>query len=306
MAIPQFSNVRVLRDEIVVEEELNSRQPFEPETVKKLADSIKAQGLLAPPLLIRASQMGEEFTDKGLYVLVAGFRRQAALDLLEVKEADYRLAPADWVATDALTANLTENLAREDLTPYETAMQCAKLRDEFGMTAADIAKKVKAHDSDPEGKQVLSESHVNNLVRCATELHPQILEAWKVQHPRASLRMLIKLSAEKDQTVQVGIWDGMQKGMTYEEACAAVGKDADKGKKKENKEKDPPRPSAAVLALAIKFVKKAVKDGKRDPEWGKGAVAALKYASGVEKGIPGVKMTEEDPEGEEDDADGKN
>lgn len=300
----QITNTRALRSEIVVDDKLNSRKTIDDAKVQKLADSIKTQGVIHPPLLIRTTQVGDKYAKKGNYLLVAGFRRQMAMDRLGMEEGDYRLAPADWTLEDALAANLTENLSREDLAPYEVAAQCAELKTEYGMTAADIAKKVKAHDSDPEGKSVMSESHINNLIRCATELHPQILKAWKEGHPRASMRTLIKLVAEKDTAKQLEAW----KGIT--EPAVKKGKDG-KDEKKGKGGKGPARPSAAILAIAIQRIKEAAKEGKRDEQWAKGAIAALQFAQGVKETIPGVKLdapakeapksAKEDPEGEDDD-----
>jgi hypothetical protein len=46
----------------------------------------------------------------------------------------------------------------------------------------------------------------------------------------------------------------------------------------------------AQLTMMIESVKAAVKNEKRDPDFGKGAVAALRYAAGLSGGIPGVKL----------------
>ena len=124
------------------------------------------------------------------------------------QEADYRIAPVEWSIQDALMANLTENLSREDLTMFELATQCAELRGTYKLSAKEIANRVRAHDTEAGSRKPLSEAHVNNLIRCATELHPDILEAWKEQHPKASLRTSIALAAEKDQDAQLRQWNG--------------------------------------------------------------------------------------------------
>ncbi len=302
----QFTNARVIRSEILVDPDLNSRKTTDPKKVDKLAQSIKAQGLIHPCLLIRAAQLGEEYQKAGLpYVLVCGFRRQAALDInaesaglaQDKTEADYRIAPIEWTIQDAITANLTENLAREDLTTYELAMQCVELRDNFKMSAKDIAGKVRAHDCEQGDKKPLSEAHINNLMRCATSLHEEILKAWQEQHPRASLRVLIQLAAEKDEATQLNMWRGVEH--PEEGGEDEGGEEGEGGKGKGDKGGDAParRPTAAQLAIMIEAVKAAVKNEKRDPEFGKGAIAALRYAAGLASGIPGVKLEEESAEG---------
>jgi ParB/RepB/Spo0J family partition protein len=293
----QFTNARVIRSEILVDPELNSRKTTDPKKIDKLAQSIKAQGLIHPPLLIRCAQLGGKYEKENLpYVLVCGFRRQAAMDInaestglaQDKTEADYRIAPIDWTIQDAITANLTENLAREDLTTYELAQQCVQLRDEFKMSAKDIANKVRAHDCETGDKKPLSEAHINNLIRCATSLHEEILKAWQEGHPRASLRILIQLAAEKDETTQLNMWRGVEHPEEAGEEESGEGEDDGKGRSREPAPTR--RPSVAQLTIMIEAVKAAVKAEKRDPEFGKGAVAALRFAAGLAANIPGVKV----------------
>lgn len=298
----QFTNARVIRSEILVDPALNSRKTVDPKKIDKLAQSIKAQGLIHPCLLIRTAQLGEQFAKEAKpYVLVCGFRRQAGLDInaqsagleQDKTEADYRIAPIDWTIQDAITANLTENLAREDLTTYELAAQCVELRDAFQMSAKDIAGKVRAHDCEQGDKKPLSESHINNLMRCVTLLHADILKAWQDGHPRASLRTLIALAAEKDEATQLAMWRGIENPGQGEGGEGGEGDEGGEGGGKGDRETAPRRPSAPQLTMMMEAVKAAVKSEKRDPEFGKGAVAALRYAAGLASGIPGVKLEEE-------------
>jgi ParB/RepB/Spo0J family partition protein len=290
-----FSNARIIRAEILVDPELNSRKSTDPKKIDKLAQSIKAQGQIHPCLLIRTAQLGGKYDGCGFpYTLVCGFRRQAALDInaegaglkQDKQEADYRIAPVEWQIQDAITANLTENLSREDLTTYELAMQCVELRDTFKMQAKDIAAKVRAHDCEQGDKKVLSEPHINNLMRCATSLHPDILKAWQDGHPKASLRTLIALAAEKDTDAQLRAWRGVETPEVGEEG---EGEGEGEGSKGDKAERPAKRPSITQLTMMIENVKTAVEAKKRDPEFGKGAIAALRYAAGLSTKIPGVK-----------------
>lgn len=299
-----FSNARVIRTDILVDPELNSRKTVDPKKIDKLAQSIKAQGLLAPPLLIRAAQLGKKYESDGHpYVLIVGFRRQAAIDInaesagveKNKQEADYRIAPVEWTIQDAITANLTENLAREDLTTYELAVQCVDLRDNYKMSPKDIAAKVKAHDCELGDRKPLSEGHINNLMRCATQLHPEILKAWQEQHPKASLRTLITLAAEKDQDLQLASWRGVENPAANEDE-EGEGNEGENGQSRGNNDDKPRRPSAVKITIMIEAVKQAVKDEKRDPDFGKGAIAALRWAAGLSDSIPGVKLAESEPQ----------
>jgi ParB/RepB/Spo0J family partition protein len=289
----QFTNARIIRSEILVDPDLNSRKSTDPKKIDKLAQSIKAQGLIHPPLLIRCAQLGEEYQNEGLpYVLVCGFRRQAAMDInaesaglaQDKTEADYRIAPIDWTIQDAITANLTENLAREDLTTYELAHQCVQLRDEFKMCAKDIANKVRAHDCETGDKKPLSEAHINNLMRCATSLHPDILKAWQDQHPKASLRVLIQLAAEKDEATQLAMWRGVENPQETDDDEGGEGED--------ESEREPParRPTIGQITMMIEAVKAASKEEKIGADKAKGMIAALRFAAGLAANIPGIKL----------------
>jgi ParB/RepB/Spo0J family partition protein len=295
-----FSNARVIRSEILVDADLNSRKHIDPKRIDKLRESIKAQGLIHPCLLIRAAQLGKKYEADGHpYVLIAGFRRQTALDQLadnvgleeDQQDQDYRIAPIEWTIQDAKTANLTENLSREDLTTYELAIQCVELREEFKMQAKDIAAKVKAHDCEQGDRKPLSEAHINNLMRCATQLHPEILKAWEEQHPKASLRTLIQLAAEKNQDLQLAAWRGVENPGEGEEGGEGEGGEGN-GQGQNDNDKPARRPSAVAITIMIEAVKQAVKDEKRDPDFGKGAIAALRWAAGLSATIPGVKVVD--------------
>lgn len=303
----KFTFASVLRSEIHVDPDLNSRKTVDPKQVDRLAQSIKAQGLIHPCLLIRTAQLGEKYDGAGFpYSLVCGFRRQAALDILgesagldhEHQEADYRIAPVEWSIQDAILANLTENLAREDLTTFELAKQCVHLRDNFNMSAKDIAARVKAQDCEAGSKKPLSEGHVNNLMRCVDCLHPDILKAWEEGHPKASLRVLIQLAAIKDEEEQIAAWRGVENpqkaGQEEDEGSEGEG---EQGKDSEE-ETAKRRPTLAQLTIMIAAVKAAVKNEKRDPDFGKGAIAALRFAAGLASGIPGVKIEEAEQETE--------
>lgn len=281
--IPQLSNVRAIRAEILVDGGLNSRQTpddTEQTKIRKLADSMKVQGVLHPPILMRTSQAGKDYKDKAEpYLLIAGFRRHAAMGELGQTEGDYRLAPATWGLKEAMAANMVENLQREDLSSYDVAMQCARIAEDFKMTGGEVAKMIRAYDSDPEGKQALSEQHVNNLIRCARKLHPSMLKAWKEGHPKASMRTLIKIAGSDEPSEQLKDWKALTEPKTKGEGNGAGG-----GKDKDGK-KPRKRPTEAQVIIMIE----RVKDSDKADDWKRGALDALKWAAGTTEKIPGVK-----------------
>lgn len=104
----------------------NPRGPVvEDESLRELADSITAQGILQPLVA----------TPDG--VLLAGHRRAAAARLAGLSEAPVMLRDVD--ATQQLAVMLVENVQRNDLTPLQLARAMRQLR-EMGRSAADIAR----------------------------------------------------------------------------------------------------------------------------------------------------------------------
>lgn len=296
--LPQMQTNRVTRSEILVDPAINSRKMYQEgddspgakhflREVKRLSEDVKERGLLQPPVLMRIEQAGDDYADHDpavRYLLIVGFRRQGALDLLGIDEATYSIAPPTWGIVEAKGANAAENLAREDLTPYEIAAWCQGMND-GGLSCAAIAKLVRAQDSDPEGKQTLSESHVENLVRCINNLAPEILAAWEAQHKAASLRFLIKL-APKDHAEQLAAWNEI----VNPKAAGEEGEEGEEGEggEGEGEAKPTARPSKQDIAAMLPSIEASDKSA----EWKAGAIAALKWAAGTAKKIPGVKVIE--------------
>ena len=287
-----LTQVSVRRSDLLVDPAINSRQDLDETQIKRLADSIKTTGLLHPPVVVRLERdredLGHEDAEE-LYMLVAGFRRQAALDMLGVEEADYSLAPSSWGMAEILAANLTENLGREDLSTYEIAQQCLRLANDHNMTGEAIAKAVKTNSGDPEDASAkpFSANHVNNLVRCARELDKRIVDAWKARHPAASLRTLIKLAAEKDKAAQYQAWLAI---VNPEVTEAETGEEDDGETEEEKAKKKPGRPGVAALQLMIT----AIQESEKEHEWKAGAIAALSWAAGVNKTVGGIKVAKKD------------
>jgi ParB family transcriptional regulator, chromosome partitioning protein len=113
----------------------NPRQPrkrFEPEASEGLAESVRAEGILQPVVVRPRPDGGWE--------LIAGERRWRA-----AREAGLPTVPALVREADdreTLLLSLIENVAREQLSPVEEARAYAVLVDEFGLSLAEIAKKV--------------------------------------------------------------------------------------------------------------------------------------------------------------------
>jgi len=108
------------------------RRTFAPAGLQELADSIREHGRVIQPILVRPADDGFE--------LVAGERRLKASEIAGQPTIRAIVEGVDD-ATSAEMA-LAENMARDDLTPMEEARGCAALRDSFGMSVAEIGRRV--------------------------------------------------------------------------------------------------------------------------------------------------------------------
>ncbi len=112
----------------------NPQQPrkrLDPESLAKLADSIRDKGVLQP-LVVRPVEDG--------YELVAGERRWRAS-----QKAGLRTVPVvikDVSPDELLELALIENIQRQDLNPIEEAMAYQRLIEDLGLTQAEVSKRV--------------------------------------------------------------------------------------------------------------------------------------------------------------------
>ncbi|NKN32927.1 ParB/RepB/Spo0J family partition protein [Marichromatium bheemlicum] len=128
------------------------RRDFDPEALRELAESIRAQGVLQP---ILARPLAE-----GRYEIVAGERRWRACQQAGLDEIPALVRELD--ATSALAIALIENIQRADLNPLEEATALHRLVEEFELTHQEVAEAV--------GK---SRTTVSNLLRLL-ELEPEV------------------------------------------------------------------------------------------------------------------------------------
>jgi ParB family chromosome partitioning protein len=110
---------------------LQPRKDFSADSLRELADSIKAQGILQP-LIVRPR--GES------YELIAGERRWRAAQALGLTEVPVIVREAD--DRTVLEMMLIENLQRENLNPIEEAQGYQELLTQFQLTQEQAAEKV--------------------------------------------------------------------------------------------------------------------------------------------------------------------
>ncbi len=169
------------------------RRDFDPESLRELADSIAAQGVVQP-IVVRP-------VDQGRYEIIAGERRWRAAQQAGLGEipAVIRAVPDQT----AMAMGLIENIQREDLNPLEEAAALHRLLNEFELTHQQIAQAV--------GK---SRTTVTNLLRLLelNEDVKRLIETGKIEmgHARALLGLQAQVQSE-------GAREVVKKGLSVRE-----------------------------------------------------------------------------------------
>jgi ParB family transcriptional regulator, chromosome partitioning protein len=115
---------------------LQPRGLISPDSLKDLVDSIKEHGIIEPIVVAK--------TPAG-YQIIAGERRWRASRL-----AGLTVVPVlvkETTSKGMLEMAIVENVQREDLNPIERAQAFQRLVEEFGLTLAEIAKRVSKSES---------------------------------------------------------------------------------------------------------------------------------------------------------------
>jgi len=120
------------------------RRDFDPDSLRELADSISAQGVIQP-IVVRP-------IEDGRFEIIAGERRWRASQ--QAGLADIPVVIMDVDEQSASVIALIENIQRDDLNPLEEASALSRLLEEFGLTHQEVAEAV--------GK---SRTTVTNLLR---------------------------------------------------------------------------------------------------------------------------------------------
>jgi ParB family transcriptional regulator, chromosome partitioning protein len=107
------------------------RKTFDAESLRALAESIQAQGIIQP-VLVRRDGIG--------FRLIAGERRWRAAQLAGLREIPAIVREA--TESEAFALALVENLQRTDLNPIEEAEGYRRLVDEFGLTQEEVSERV--------------------------------------------------------------------------------------------------------------------------------------------------------------------
>lgn len=158
--------------QLAVDKDFNVREARNYGDIDSLAAQIKTDGQLNPIQVAPANAEGK-------FPVIAGFRRVAALRKLSRSGEDIPVFAVviDKEEAERAWVNLTENMAREDLTSFERAKGLARMVESFGWKPAQIAARFGTAEDGAKVKG-MSPSNISNLVTAYAKLSEKCLDAW--------------------------------------------------------------------------------------------------------------------------------
>ncbi len=131
---------RIPVTEVPIDEVIpNPQQPrmvMDEDRLRELTDSVRMYGIIQP--LLVTQETGQD--GRPVYQLIAGERRLRA-----AKAAGLEMVPVtirQTTSQELLEIAIVENVQRADLNPLEEALAFQRLREEFGLTQAEVAERV--------------------------------------------------------------------------------------------------------------------------------------------------------------------
>lgn len=135
------------------------RKVFDQEAIKELAASIMANGMIQPIAVVKLHDFKEAFAKRlrlpddvkemahpdAHHMIVAGERRWRAACLIAREQPTYRapiLVYDDLTEQQIFELSLVENVNRQDMLPMEEANAFGRLRNEYGLSTGEIARKM--------------------------------------------------------------------------------------------------------------------------------------------------------------------
>ena len=157
-----------------------ARSEFDETALQELSDSIRANGIVQPPVVRRRAD--------GKYELIAGERRTRAAIMAGLKKIPVILADAD--DRKAAEMGVVENIQRKDLNVIEEAEGYRLLKEQFGVTQEDVAERV--------GKSRPAIANALRLLELPDEVK-QLLSRGILSAGHA--KVLLSVEGERDRTL---------------------------------------------------------------------------------------------------------
>ena len=165
------SRLELAVDQIYVNPD-QPRKIFEEEELEELSSSIREFGVIQPLLVTKG--------ENGKYLLIAGERRLRASKMAGLKKVPVVIREAD--EKEVALISIIENVQRENLSYMEEALAYRRLTEEYGLTQAEIARKV--------GKKQSTISNKIRLLMLPEEDQLMLAEYGLTErHARAFLRV---------------------------------------------------------------------------------------------------------------------
>lgn len=202
------------------------RKTFDAAAHQALVESIRANGILSP-IAVRPGPSGKKVKP---WLIIAGERRWRA-----AKEAGLSRIPAIVRQGDPAVLALIENLIREDLNPIDEAQALARLKEDRGLTLADLAKIA--------GKQASTVSEIIKLDSLANSIKQRV--RLGEQAPR---RALVEIARIKDPAEQVGAFNAVSQGKATAESLRAD-REPQRAAKRGKPEAGPAEPERDTLTM---------------------------------------------------------
>jgi ParB-like chromosome segregation protein Spo0J len=279
----QMKNYELIKlDKLTPGEEVglkNAREKLS--DIPALADDIEARGLLNPLIVWKTKKDGED-----VLVRIGGARREAAITLLiEQGRANGfgQGVPCNVIEAetlkDAMYGALADNIQRENLTSFEIAMECGRLK-LMGDTQKVIAKALHK-----------SETWVSRKLDAMEKAGPALKKAWRAGkladdtvEDLAKTAKWVDAETDKDGKETEGYYDYEAQEASVEEALKARASGGRGGKSKarkvgKQKAGKQDRPGTKVLKAMVQIVDEAEEEVEV-PEYVCGVFDALRFAQG--------------------------
>jgi len=157
--------------ELIIPNPYQPRQQFDEEELFKLAQSIRAYGLIQP-IVVRSVE--------GKYQIIAGERRFRACRMLGMERIPAIVQ--DMNDQNAAAVSLIENIQRRELNYFEEANAYSLLINNFNMTQEDLARKI--------GKSQSAIANKLRLLKLPLEVQSLIVpDMLTERHARALLKL---------------------------------------------------------------------------------------------------------------------
>jgi ParB family chromosome partitioning protein len=168
------------------------REEFDPDSIARLAESLKATGQLQP---IRVAWREEQ----GRYTIIAGERRWRAAEVAGMPTVACIIHDGLPSPAELLVMQIIENLQREDLRPLEQAKAFRRLMEINGWSARQLARELSLTQSSVARALALLDlpGPVQDLVEQGTLPAATACEVSRLEQPEDQVEIATQIVSER-------------------------------------------------------------------------------------------------------------